>query len=116
MSDIKEMPELVIISGMSGAGRTETMHVFEDLGYYCVDNLPPSLIGELVNIVGLENDKGEAGHVAVVCDARARGFFGYVTDAIDELTSKGLSAKVIFLDADDDKLIARYKDTIPGLY
>ena len=108
---IVSMPELIILSGMSGAGRTEAMHVFEDLGYYCVDNLPPSLIGELVNIVGLENDRGEASHVAVVCDARARGFFGYVTEAIDELTSKGLTAKIVFLDADDDKLIARYKSS-----
>ena len=52
MADINDMPELVIISGMSGAGRTEAMHVFEDLGYYCVDNLPPSLIEDLVRITG----------------------------------------------------------------
>ena len=105
------MPELVIVSGMSGAGRTEAMHVFEDLGYYCVDNLPPSLIGELVEVAGIGEEDGEAGHLAVVCDARARGFFDYVMAAISDLELKGLSAKVVFLDADDDKLIARYKSS-----
>ena len=48
--DESSLPELVIISGMSGAGRTEALHIFEDLGYFCVDNLPPALIGELVGM------------------------------------------------------------------
>ena len=55
MAELSNMPELVIVSGMSGAGRTEAMHVFEDLGYYCVDNLPPSLIDDLVLTTDLPN-------------------------------------------------------------
>ena len=50
VADLPDMPELVIVSGMSGAGRTEAMHAFEDLGYFCVDNLPSSLIGNLVRM------------------------------------------------------------------
>ena len=50
---MKNMPELVIVSGMSGAGRTEAMHAFEDLGYFCVDNLPSALIGNLLDLTGM---------------------------------------------------------------
>ena len=108
MSDIKDMPELVVISGMSGAGRTETMHVFEDLGYYCVDNLPPRLIGDLVDLSGTE---GKARRIAVVFDARTRDFFADVSAAIEGLAKRGVGPRIVFLDADDDKLIARYKSS-----
>ena len=69
---MEDMPELVIVSGMSGAGRTEAMHVFEDLGYFCVDNLPASLIGNLFELGGMAELPGQpAGEcrIAVVCDA-----------------------------------------------
>ena len=75
---MEDMPELVIVSGMSGAGRTEAMHVFEDLGYFCVDNLPASLIGNLFELGGMAELPGQpAGEcrIAVVCDARNRSFF-----------------------------------------
>ena len=111
MSDIKEMPELVIISGMSGAGRTEAMHVFEDLGYYCVDNLPPKLISDLVELTGLEGSEGETRRIAVVCDARTRDFFGDVSSTLDALEERGVTSEIVFLDADDDKLVARYKSS-----
>lgn len=52
-SELENMPELVIVSGMSGAGRTEAMHAFEDLGYFCVDNLPSALIGNLLALTGM---------------------------------------------------------------
>lgn len=110
MPENTTMPELVIVSGMSGAGRTEAMHVFEDLGYYCVDNLPPSLIVELVSMSCLPNSSGER-KIAIVCDARARGFFTTVTSTLEELEKLGISHSVLFLDAEDSKLIARYKSS-----
>lgn len=104
------MPELVILSGMSGAGRTEAMHVFEDLGYFCVDNLPPELIGQLMALEdAAEGGKGR--RVAIVCDARSRGFFSEMTSVLDSLAAQGIEVRIVFLDADDDRLIARYKSS-----
>ncbi len=67
--------EVVIVSGMSGAGRTESMRVFEDLGYYCVDNLPPVLIGNLIDMYRAHGIEGKPGKLAFVCDARTGDFF-----------------------------------------
>lgn len=108
-SSDQAMPELVILSGMSGAGRTEAMHVFEDLGYFCVDNLPPELIGRLMDLE--EAADGKTRRVAIVCDARARGFFSEMGSVLDSLEARGLGVSVVFLDADDDRLIARYKSS-----
>lgn len=66
-------PDLIVITGMSGAGRTEAMHTFEDLGYFCIDNLPPSLLLNLVSLAGL--NVGSSRKLAVVCDLRAKEFF-----------------------------------------
>lgn len=111
MTDLESMPSIVIISGMSGAGRTEAMHVFEDLGYFCVDNLPPALIGDLVRMTDLPGNKSSETRVAIVCDVRSRTFFSSMSDALKELDEAGLTWKIVFLDADDDKLIARYKSS-----
>ena len=110
-ADIATMPELVILSGMSGAGRTEAMHVFEDLGYYCVDNLPPQLIRQLVDVAVPRDDSEGPLRIAVVCDARSRGFFDDVVSIIDSLAKEGITSKIVFLDAEDEKLIARYKSS-----
>ena len=111
MGDTLNMPELVIISGMSGAGRTEAMHVFEDLGYYCVDNLPPTLMPELVEMSGLRGSNGETTRLAVVCDARARTFFTDMASTLQAVRDKGITLKIVFLDAEDEKLVARYKSS-----
>lgn len=111
MDETKDMPELVIISGMSGAGRTEAMHVFEDLGYFCVDNLPPALIGDLVRMADLSDAIDDNRRIAVVCDARSRSFFSSMSTALKTLDEDGVSSSIVFLDADDDKLIARYKSS-----
>ena len=105
------MPDLVILSGMSGAGRTEAMHVFEDLGYYCVDNLPPKLIRQLVDIADPPDQSDGSLRIAVVCDARSRGFFSDVVSIVDSLEKEGFTTRIVFLDADDEKLIARYKSS-----
>ena len=73
-SELENMPELVIVSGMSGAGRTEAMHAFEDLGYFCVDNLPSALIGNLLALTGMPGQPDNHRRIAVVCDARSGGF------------------------------------------
>lgn len=112
---IEAMPALVIVTGMSGAGRTEAMHVFEDLGYFCVDNLPANLIGSLIDLneQGADAVEGQKGprKLAVVCDARNRDFFGTLTDQLDALAARGIDYRMVFLDADDDKLVSRYKSS-----
>ena len=100
--------DLVIITGMSGAGRTEAMHAFEDLGYFCIDNLPASLLGQLL-VVTADDADGLSRKLAVVCDARNKDYFADLDDELDALKSKGIPFRIVFLDADDDKLVARYK-------
>ena len=111
MIDIADMPDLVIISGMSGAGRTEAMHVFEDLGYFCVDNLPPALIGDLVRMTDRSEQDGQDHKLAIVCDARSRNFFSSMESVLNTIQEEGISNSIVFLDADDEKLIARYKSS-----
>lgn len=108
---VVEMPELVIITGMSGAGRTEAMHVFEDLGYFCVDNLPSSLIDDLLEVTEVPGQNPDERKLAVVCDARNRVFFKSIMLELDKIDELGVNYRIIFLDADDDKLIARYKSS-----
>lgn len=108
---LEDMPELVIVTGMSGAGRTEAMHVFEDLGYFCVDNLPASLIGNLLSLTGMPGQPDARCRLAVVCDARNRDFFPQLKGEVEKLEREGIDVCVLFLDADDDKLVARYKSS-----
>lgn len=108
---VESMPSNVIITGMSGAGRTEAIHVFEDMGYYCIDNIPPSLIVEMVEMNAKAVDDGSRKKLAMVCDARNGEYFGSLMGALDELREKGIGFTVIFLDADDSKLVARYKSS-----
>lgn len=106
-----EMPELVIVSGMSGAGRTEAMHVLEDLDYFCIDNLPPDLIDDLLAMPDFSKSTGDSRKLAIVCDARGRGFFSSMSAVLKKLKDSGINYKILFLDASDDKLISRYKSS-----
>ena len=99
-------PEVVVITGMSGAGRTEALHAMEDLGYYCIDNLPPSMLMPLAGLLGLPENTGR--HLAVVCDVRSREFFSQLRDELKKLVDHEVSCQVLFLDADDDALRNRY--------
>ena len=101
-----ESPDIIIVTGMSGAGRTETMHIFEDLGYFVIDNLPPSLILSVAEMSGINTGVGR--HLAVVCDLRIQSFFGDLEGAIDELVAHEYSCAVVFLDASDEALRVRY--------
>ena len=109
--DLQHMPELVIVTGMSGAGRTEAMHSFEDLGYFCVDNLPSSLIGNLLELTGMPGQPDEKRRLAVVCDARNRDFFASLAGELKKLKGLGIDYRILFLDAADEKLVARYKSS-----
>ena len=99
-------PDL-IITGMSGAGRTEAMHTFEDIGYFCIDNLPPSLLMNLVSLAGLNT--GTLRKLAVVCDLRAKEFFPELTAELAKLKEMGLSYTMLFLDSSDEELLNRFK-------
>lgn len=102
------VPDIVIITGMSGSGRTQAMHVFEDMGYFCIDNLPPRLILQLAELVGINTGVGR--HLAVTCDLRGQGLFDELLDCIAELERREMSCEVLFLEASDEVLIRRYSE------
>jgi len=101
--------DLVLITGMSGAGRTEAIHTFEDLGYFCIDNLPPALLDQLVELAALPGSRIRK--VAVVCDVRGGVFFEDLIAAIDRLEERGNHPRILFLSADDRTLVRRFKET-----
>jgi UPF0042 nucleotide-binding protein len=97
----------VVVAGLSGAGKSQAMKSFEDLGFYCADNLPPALIGELVTLVegaGIER-------VALSLDVRIGGPFGDALAALDDLRARGIAFEVLFLESGDDVLLRRYSET-----
>lgn len=102
------VPDIVIITGMSGSGRTQAMHAFEDMGYYCIDNLPPSLILQLAQIIGINDGVGR--HLCVTSDLRSQGLFDELLDTIAVLEEHEMSCKVVFLEASDEVLIRRYSE------
>lgn len=102
-------PEVIIITGMSGAGRTEAVHTFEDLGYFCIDNLPPSLLMPLVSLAGVQS--GSITKLAVVCDTRTKEFFPTLHEELDRLDQVGVTHTLLFLDATDKAIVRRYNQT-----
>ena len=99
----------MIITGVSGAGKSTAMDVFEDAGYFCVDNLPPEMIRALVELFLHEGSKVQK--AAVVSDARGGAYFGDMSAVLDDLNAVGINPRVVFLDAADDALVTRYKET-----
>ncbi len=99
--------EFLILTGVSGAGKTRTMHTLEDIGFYCVDNLPPELIGTFCELC----EKSGTQRAVVVTDVRGGSFFSSFEKALDDLRRAGKTFKVLFLDAADQVLINRYKET-----
>ncbi len=102
-------PRAVIVTGMSGAGRSQAANVLEDLGYFVVDNLPTSLIPEVVDRVGLV--EGTREKLAIVVDSRAELTFEDLDRALIRLGSRGVRTTVLYLDAEDATLIKRYEET-----
>ncbi len=105
-----ETIQLVVVTGMSGAGKTVAMQSFEDLGYFCVDNMPPALLGKFWELV---KESGKISKVALVIDLRSRAFYDDIFGMLQELDdgNDNLRPKILFLDASDEELVARYKET-----
>lgn len=102
--------QMVIITGMSGAGKTVAIQSFEDLGFFCVDNLPPTLLPKFLELMRESDSK--MNRVALVMDLRGREFFDSLFKALDDLAeSSWVSPQILFLDADDATLVRRYKET-----
>jgi UPF0042 nucleotide-binding protein len=116
--------QLVVVTGMSGAGRSTALRVFEDLGHFCVDNIPPALIPQLIELL----ERGEAGssvradsrqtqpplakpRVALGMDVRTRGFLEGATRVLDALSEAGHDVELLFLEAQDDDLVRRFSET-----
>jgi UPF0042 nucleotide-binding protein len=103
------LQDLVIITGFSGAGKSTAMAAFEDEGYFCVDNLPSEMIRSLVELFMHAGSK--VARAAVVSDARGRSYFEGLAEMLDTLRAAGVNHRVLFLDADDQTLLTRYKET-----
>ena len=102
--------EFVILTGLSGAGKTNALHAMEDSGYYCVDNLPPTLLGTFYDLCETATDN-RMKKVAVVADARSGEMFADIPDFLAELRMDGKRFKILFLDARPDVLLVRFKGT-----
>ena len=101
--------QLLIVTGLSGSGKSSAVNVLEDIGYYCVDNMPPELISKFVDICAQSDGKIEK--VAFVADVRGGDLFLKLADTIKQLKSESHLLKVLFLDSTDDVLVRRYKET-----
>ena len=100
---------LVIVSGLSGSGKSSAINIFEDLGYYCVDNLPPQLISTFLNLCKKSSTKIEK--VALGIDIREGEFLNNIHDEVKILKKSGNKIEYLFLDASDQTLIKRYKES-----
>lgn len=103
------MARNLIITGMSGAGKTQVMRTLEDLGYFCVDNLPPTFIPKFIELCMKRSD--ESDQLALAADIRGGKFFDELTEVLDQLSREKISFELVFLDADDQTLVRRYKET-----
>jgi UPF0042 nucleotide-binding protein len=102
--------EIVIITGMSGAGKTVAMQSFEDLGFYCIDNLPPELLVTFLDL--MMKSENRMRRIAAVMDTRGGNLFDSLIGALDNLLRmEGVSSRILFLDAEDETLVRRYKET-----
>ena len=105
----REMPTMLIVSGMSGSGKSGALHTLEDLGYYCVDNLPAELLPEFVRL--LQNGESAPSKIAVVIDARNLGDLAEVPTALSQVGALGANPRLLYLEARDEVILRRYADT-----
>ena len=104
-----ETPQIVIITGMSGAGKSSVLRCFEDMGFFTVDNLPPPLCDKFIEV--LLSSGSEIKGVAMVMDVRGGAFFTDTIKVLEALRQSGYDIKILFLDAQDELLIRRFKET-----
>lgn len=105
----RRQTEFVVVTGLSGAGKSHALQCFEDAGYFCVDNLPPALIPRFAEM--LSQPGSRLRRIALVTDIRGGEFFDDLGDALQQLRLSGFRALVLFLDATDEALVARFKAT-----
>lgn len=106
---MQENLKLVIITGMSGAGKTVAIQSFEDMGFFCIDNMPPSLIPKFWELI---KESGKITKIALVVDLRSRSFFEEIQNMLIDIENTNfIDTQVLFLDASDEELVSRYKET-----
>lgn len=106
---MNEKLELVIITGMSGAGKTVAMQSFEDMGYYCIDNMPPNLLPTFWKLV---RETGQFSKIALVMDLRMKDFFEEISQVLVTMdNTPHITTRIVFLEATDEELVTRYKET-----
>ena len=101
--------DIVVVTGLSGAGKSTAIKVFEDLGYYCVDNLPPVLLPKIVEVVS--EARGEGARIAMGVDVRGKEFLPDLSRVLEELREGKSAVHVLFLDAADEALVRRFSET-----
>ena len=101
--------DFVVITGFSGAGKSQAMATFEDAGYFCVDNLPPEMIGSLAELFGHEGSQVE--RAAVASDVRGGDFFEDLVRVLDDLDERDVPYRLLYLEASESVLINRFKET-----
>jgi len=102
--------QVVIITGMSGSGKSTAMRALEDAGFFCIDNLPVPLLPRVLDLTASRTTHQHK-HYAFVVDTRERNFLPQADEIIDQLSADGVSVKIIFLEADEDTLVRRYSET-----
>ena len=101
--------DFIIVTGMSGAGKSQAAKALEDIGFYCVDNIPPAMLPAFANLCWKGQTK--LSKVAVVTDVRGGELFQDINSVLDELSKSEIDIKILFLDADDEVLVRRYRET-----
>jgi RNase adapter protein RapZ len=101
--------DFVVITGFSGAGKSQAMATFEDAGYFCVDNLPPEMISSLADLFGLDGSNVE--RAAIASDTRGGDYFESLVKVLDDLEEGSVPFRLLFLEANDEVLINRFKET-----
>jgi len=106
---VRDRLQLVVVTGLSGSGKSTAIHVLEDLGFYCIDNLPVALIPRVVEL--WESSQEEVRRVALGVDVRERHFLEEVPSVFADLRARGVALEVIYLEASDDVLLRRFSET-----
>jgi len=101
--------QIVIVTGLSGAGKTQAVICLEDLGYHCIDNMPPTLIKDFIGLASRE--QSGVSKAAFVMDVRGRGFFSNIKSSLDDLRDSGIMFTLVFLEASNDVLIRRFSES-----
>ena len=101
--------DFLIVSGLSGAGKSQAANFLEDLGYFCVDNMPVALLSRFADFC--QDARGRFEKVALVTDVRSQSSFDELFTALDELSGKGISYHILFMEAPTDVIVRRYKET-----